>query len=129
MARFGLAVEVWCDAFGRGTVGSGEAVKLRSVEIGQVRFGLSSYGGRGTFRQVMVRCIAVCFGGLVASGQGQSRSVSAGRSRLAAVRFGAACFGRSRTRCGGLGMVRSVWLRSDGQGQICRGWVRTGLTG
>ena len=47
MARFGLAVEVWCDAFGWGTVGSGVAVKLRSVEIGQVRFGLSSYGGLG----------------------------------------------------------------------------------
>ena len=27
-------------------------------------------------------------------------------------------FDRVRTRCGGLGMVRSVWLRSDGRGEV-----------
>jgi hypothetical protein len=86
----------------RGQAGRSRSVWVRPVVVrfGESGLGEIRYGGLGWVRSVVISRVTVW------------------RSRLAAVRFGAACFGRSRTRCGGLGMVRSVWLRSGGRGEV-----------
>lgn len=96
---------------------SGGAVKLRSVEVGQVRFGLSSLGGLGWVRRCVLGFDGLSFGqgtavkaGFVQTGYDE---VSLGLAVL--IRCVRVRFGRVRTRCGGRVSVLLVlvWLNKS----------------
>ena len=72
------------------------------TSYGWVRYVEVRRGGHGPIRSVKFWCTSV------RHGHGEAVLIRCVRVR----------FDRVRTRCGGLGMVRSVWLRSDGRGEV-----------